>query len=78
MTRGGIRKSSKGIINLSEDIFAGYNNVVRGGQVAFTEYLQVGKGPDVGMSQIYMFEAKLSQEPLNKVCLEMCTELLND
>jgi len=60
MTRGGISKSSKGI-NLSEDIFAGYNNVVRGGQVAFKEYLQVGKGRDVGMSQIYMFEAKLSQ-----------------
>ena len=60
MTRGGISKSSKGI-NLSEDIFAGYNNVVRGGQVAFKEYVQVGKGRDVGMSQIYKFEAKLSQ-----------------
>jgi len=60
MTRGGISKSSKGI-NLSEDIFAGYNNVIRGGQVAFKEYLQVGKGRDVGMSQIYKFEAKLSQ-----------------
>eukprot|EP00594_Rhizosolenia_setigera_P001547 CAMPEP_0178945756 /NCGR_PEP_ID=MMETSP0789-20121207/3908_1 /TAXON_ID=3005 /ORGANISM="Rhizosolenia setigera, Strain CCMP 1694" /LENGTH=2019 /DNA_ID=CAMNT_0020625675 /DNA_START=629 /DNA_END=6688 /DNA_ORIENTATION=+ len=60
MTRGGISKSSKGI-NLSEDIFAGYNNVVRGGQVSFKEYLQVGKGRDVGMSQIYKFEAKLSQ-----------------
>eukprot|EP00590_Aulacoseira_subarctica_P004324 CAMPEP_0172434066 /NCGR_PEP_ID=MMETSP1064-20121228/70434_1 /TAXON_ID=202472 /ORGANISM="Aulacoseira subarctica , Strain CCAP 1002/5" /LENGTH=2137 /DNA_ID=CAMNT_0013182263 /DNA_START=101 /DNA_END=6514 /DNA_ORIENTATION=- len=60
MTRGGISKSSKGI-NLSEDIFAGYNNVIRGGQVAFIEYLQVGKGRDVGMSQIYKFEAKLSQ-----------------
>eukprot|EP00578_Thalassiosira_sp_NH16_P001495 CAMPEP_0181139254 /NCGR_PEP_ID=MMETSP1071-20121207/34687_1 /TAXON_ID=35127 /ORGANISM="Thalassiosira sp., Strain NH16" /LENGTH=2241 /DNA_ID=CAMNT_0023226155 /DNA_START=250 /DNA_END=6976 /DNA_ORIENTATION=+ len=60
ITRGGISKSSKGI-NLSEDIFAGYNNAIRGGQVAFKEYLQVGKGRDVGMSQIYQFEAKLSQ-----------------
>jgi len=60
MTRGGISKSSKGI-NLSEDIFAGYNNVVRGGAVGFKEYIQVGKGRDVGMSQIYKFEAKLSQ-----------------
>lgn len=60
MTRGGVSKSSKGI-NLSEDIFAGYSNVIRGGQVAFKEYLQVGKGRDVGMSQIYKFEAKLSQ-----------------
>lgn len=60
ITRGGISKSSKGI-NLSEDIFAGYNNAIRGGQVAFKEYLQVGKGRDVGMTQIYQFEAKLSQ-----------------
>jgi callose synthase len=60
MTRGGISKASKGI-NLSEDIFAGYNNVLRGGSVAFKEYVQVGKGRDVGMQQIYKFEAKLSQ-----------------
>ena len=32
MTRGGISKASKGI-NLSEDIFAGYNNAIRGGEV---------------------------------------------
>ncbi|GMH89989.1 hypothetical protein TL16_g11630, partial [Triparma laevis f. inornata] len=60
MTRGGVSKSSKGI-NLSEDIFAGYNNVVRGGAVKFKEYVQVGKGRDVGGQQIYKFEAKLSQ-----------------
>ena len=60
MTRGGVSKSSKGI-NLSEDIFAGYNNVVRGGSVKFKEYVQVGKGRDVGGQQIYKFEAKLSQ-----------------
>jgi len=60
ITRGGISKSSKGI-NLSEDIFAGYNNAIRGGSVGFKEYVQVGKGRDVGMSQIYKFEAKLSQ-----------------
>lgn len=60
ITRGGVSKASKGI-NLSEDIFAGYNNVIRGGSVGFKEYVQVGKGRDVGMSQIYQFEAKLSQ-----------------
>ena len=60
MTRGGVSKASKGI-NLSEDIFAGYNNVVRGGSVKFKEYVQVGKGRDVGGQQIYKFEAKLSQ-----------------
>lgn len=59
-TRGGMSKASKGI-NLSEDIFAGYNNSIRGGEVQFKEYKQVGKGRDVGMQQIYKFEAKLAQ-----------------
>ncbi|CAM9568890.1 unnamed protein product [Chrysoparadoxa australica] len=59
-TRGGVSKASKGI-NLSEDIFAGYNNAIRGGQVVHREYTAVGKGRDTGMQQIYKFEAKLSQ-----------------
>ena len=60
ITRGGISKNSKGI-NLSEEIFAGYNNCIRGGSAGFKEYMQVSKGQDVGMSQIYKFEAKLAQ-----------------
>ena len=60
ITRGGTSKSSKGI-NLSEDIFAGDNNVICSGYVSFKEYLQVGKSRDVGMSQIYKFEVKFSQ-----------------
>lgn len=78
ITRGGISKSSKGI-NLSEDIFAGYNNVMRGGAIGFKEYLQVGKGRDVGMSQIYKFEAKLSQgaaeQSLSRDVYRMCNRL---
>ena len=78
ITRGGVSKASKGI-NLSEDIFAGYNNVVRGGSVGFKEYVQVGKGRDVGMSQIYQFEAKLSQgaaeQSLSRDVYRMCTRL---
>ena len=78
ITRGGVSKSSKGI-NLSEDIFAGYNNVMRGGSVGFKEYLQVGKGRDVGMSQIYKFEAKLSQgaaeQSLSRDVYRMCHRL---
>ena len=78
ITRGGISKSSKGI-NLSEDIFAGYNNILRGGSVGFKEYLQVGKGRDVGMSQIYKFEAKLSQgaaeQSLSRDVYRMCNRL---
>lgn len=78
ITRGGISKSSKGI-NLSEDIFAGYNNIIRGGSVGFKEYLQIGKGRDVGMSQIYKFEAKLSQgageQSLSRDVYRMCHRL---
>ena len=97
MSRGGVSKASKGI-NLSEDIYAGYNSVVRGGSVGFKEvskwrkcykklcdrncvkeivcqkvwqksanplllqYVQVGKGRDVGSQQIYKFESKVSYE----------------
>jgi len=78
ITRGGISKASKGI-NLSEDIFAGYSNVIRGGTVGFKEYVQVGKGRDVGMSQIYKFEAKLSQgaaeQSLSRDVYRMCHRL---
>ena len=59
MTRGGVSKASKGI-NLSEDIYAGFNHLLRGSTIPYIEYVQVGKGRDVGMQQIYKFEAKLA------------------
>lgn len=59
LTRGGISKASK-VINISEDIFAGFNCTLRGGNVTHHEYIQVGKGRDVGLNQISMFEAKVS------------------
>ncbi|XP_047308713.1 callose synthase 7-like isoform X2 [Impatiens glandulifera] len=59
ITRGGISKASK-TINLSEDIFSGYNSTLRGGFVTHNEYIQVGKGRDVGMNQISLFEAKVA------------------
>ncbi|KAK9266834.1 hypothetical protein L1049_001605 [Liquidambar formosana] len=59
LTRGGISKASK-IINLSEDIFSGFNSTLRGGYITHHEYIQVGKGRDVGMNQISLFEAKVA------------------
>ncbi|KAG5565273.1 hypothetical protein RHGRI_001233 [Rhododendron griersonianum] len=67
LTRGGVSKASK-IINLSEDIFAGIvivselciNSTLRGGNVTHHEYIQVGKGRDVGLNQISLFEAKIA------------------
>eukprot|EP00981_Chlorochromonas_danica_P015402 scaffold12037_cov159-Ochromonas_danica.AAC.3 len=60
MTEGGMSKASRGI-NLSEDVFAGFNATIRGHSVNFVEYVNVGKGRDVGLQQTYKFEAKLSQ-----------------
>ncbi|KAL3663879.1 hypothetical protein V7S43_011290 [Phytophthora oleae] len=59
ITRGGVSKASKGI-NLSEDVFAGFNCTLRGGVVTHVEFMQCGKGRDVALSQISMFEGKLA------------------
>lgn len=75
MTEGGMSKASRGI-NLSEDVFAGFNATIRGHSVGFKEYVQVGKGRDVGLQQTYKFEAKLAQgnaeqslsRDMNRIC----------
>ena len=60
LTRGGVSSASKQI-NLSEDVFAGYKTVLRGGRIVFKEYHQVGKGRMTNLSEISAFFAKLSQ-----------------
>ncbi|PWA67698.1 glycosyl transferase, family 48 [Artemisia annua] len=57
--KGGVSKASK-IVNLSEGIFAGFNSTLRGGNVTHHEYIQVGKGRDVRLNQISLFEAKIA------------------
>ncbi|RZB51563.1 Callose synthase 7 isoform A [Glycine soja] len=57
ITRGGISKASK-VINLNQDIFAGFNSTLRQGFITHHEYIQVGKGHDTGMNQISLYEAK--------------------
>ncbi|CAN6202896.1 unnamed protein product [Urochloa humidicola] len=59
ITRGGISKASKGI-NISEDIYAGFNSTLRQGNITHHEYIQVGKGRDVGLNQIALFEGKVA------------------
>nr|CCA19807.1 unnamed protein product [Albugo laibachii Nc14] len=59
ISNGGVSKASKGI-NLSEDVFSGYNAALRGGRVTHIEFMQCGKGRDVTLSQINAFEAKLA------------------
>lgn len=48
-------------MNLSEDVFAGYKTVLRGGRVVFREYHHVGKGRMTNLGEISAFFAKLSQ-----------------
>ncbi|XP_065627232.1 callose synthase 9 [Quercus suber] len=59
ITRGGISKASC-VINISEDIFAGFNSTLRQGNITHHEYIQVGKGRDVGLNQIALFEGKVA------------------
>src|SRR6202012_6055742 len=58
-TRGGMSKASK-MLHVSEDIFAGFKSTLRGGRILHKEYIQVGKGRDLGFNQLYLFEAKLA------------------
>lgn len=41
-------------------VSAGFNSTLREGNVTHHEYIQVGKGRDVGLNQISMFEAKIA------------------
>ncbi|KAL4634267.1 hypothetical protein ACB092_04G187700 [Castanea dentata] len=59
VTRGGISKASR-VINISEDIYAGFNSTLRQGNITHHEYIQVGKGRDVGLNQIALFEGKVA------------------
>ena len=58
-TNGGVSKASK-MLHLSEDIFAGFNVVQRGGSVVYREYIHVGKGRDVTFVATNGFEQKIS------------------
>ena len=41
-------------------IYSGFNTTLRRGLVTHHEYIQVGKGRDVGLNQISLFEAKIA------------------
>ncbi|KAL4565125.1 hypothetical protein LXL04_029210 [Taraxacum kok-saghyz] len=60
LTKGGVGKASK-TINLSEDIFGGFNSTLREGNAIHREYIKVGKGRDAGLNQISVFEAKIAK-----------------
>ncbi|KAF7721511.1 1,3-beta-D-glucan synthase [Apophysomyces ossiformis] len=57
-TRGGVSKAQRGL-HLNEDIYAGMTALSRGGRIKHTEYLQCGKGRDLGFCSILNFTTKI-------------------
>ncbi|KAI8973193.1 1,3-beta-glucan synthase component-domain-containing protein [Mycotypha africana] len=57
-TRGGVSKAQRAL-HLNEDIYAGMNALLRGGRIKHTEYLQCGKGRDLGFCSILNFTTKI-------------------
>jgi 1,3-beta-glucan synthase len=57
-TRGGVSKAQKGL-HLNEDIYAGMNVLLRGGRIKQCEYMQCGKGRDLGFGSILNFTTKI-------------------
>ncbi|KZV55657.1 hypothetical protein F511_32140 [Dorcoceras hygrometricum] len=47
-------------INISEDIYSGFNSTLRQENVTHQGYIQVGKGRDVGLNQIALFVGKVA------------------
>jgi hypothetical protein len=60
MTNGSVSKANKGL-HVSEDVFGGYNVLLRGRDVIFVDYHAVGKGRDMGFETINTFEAKVRE-----------------
>ena len=60
ITRGGCASASKRV-NLSEDVFAGYKTMLRGGRVIHREYHEMGKGRMTNLAEIVGFFSKLTQ-----------------
>ena len=57
-TRGGVSKAQRGL-HLNEDVYAGINAIARGGRIKHCEYIQCGKGRDLGFGSILNFTTKI-------------------
>lgn len=66
MTNGGVSKPTKSL-HVSEDVFGGYNVMLRGRDITYVDYIAVGKGRDMGFETINTFEAKVSCQ-----CVQRC------
>jgi len=59
LSNGGVSKASR-TLHVSEDVFAGFNCVMRGGHVIYQEFMHVGKGRDMSFIGVNGFEQKVS------------------
>jgi len=59
MTNGGVSKASRAL-HVAEDLFGGINAVARGCRVVFEEFIECGKGRDMGFTSVNGFEQKIS------------------
>ncbi|KAJ3191805.1 hypothetical protein HK101_007404 [Irineochytrium annulatum] len=59
LSRGGVSKAQRGL-HLNEDIFAGMMVFMRGGVNKHAEYMQVGKGKDLGVNSVMGYFSKLA------------------
>ena len=78
VARGGVAKANMGLC-ISEDIFGGFNSVIKGGRNIFREYIKVGKGKDLGFENTYEFESKISmgngEQALSRDFWRLCAEM---
>ena len=56
---GGVSKASR-TLHVSEDVFGGFNVVLRGGIVDFYEFIHCGKGRDITFQGVTGFEQKIA------------------
>ncbi|KAL1503389.1 hypothetical protein AB1Y20_011447 [Prymnesium parvum] len=59
MTNGGVSKASK-TLHISEDIFGGFNCLLRGGAIEYVEFITCGKGRDMTFIATNGFETKVA------------------
>lgn len=68
MTNGGVSKATKSL-HVSEDVFGGYNVMLRGRDITYVDYHAVGKGRDMGFETILAFEGKVGPWLGSKCCV---------
>jgi 1,3-beta-glucan synthase len=59
ISRGGISKATR-LLHLTEDVFCGCSMLLRGGKIRYKEYINCGKGRDMGFDSINGFNFKIS------------------